>query len=532
MAETSMQDLAKRYHEKHEQELKERGTNSDTESSTLVHSTVPTDIVNKSDESSSTTNSNGTLVLSDDDIDDEEASQIVEEAEKSQESSSEIESVPMITKEEIASIMPDIDAKIRGPHAEMLLKSMKDYRNRLITEEGLTPEEANKAVRSRANREAKKANDKWLDDHPHTGVISIKKDKEGELGLTKEEHEKLVSTKVIELHLITDEDLKHTKVANIPTGGSKLDYIRTLSSIAAHSVAMISLGDLSTFRSATSAEIVRSGITSDAKTPMENVDRLASFIYDHFVSCHTFSKYNEQNAVVLSYQDFCDKFPFFEIPMAEYAIYQASSPRSLDIDLTCDRCNKSFKWNMVPDKMLSVNSFSVNERKEFDAINAHIGNSEWLKANSEKKMEATIMESPITKNRYVIQNPSISRAKRVMQAATNLGLYEAQEGTDESTLNSRIIACAMMLNSMYIYSEKDDAYIEFKTDEVEDILKALPSLSNEDFFLINRFTLNYYYAPTFSSGMIKCPNCGRDIEFTPNAETLLFLYAREEFKIQ
>lgn len=522
MANKSLEEIAREAHAKHMNELNQAKANDNT----------PTNEPASSEEE---TSEEAGTVITDDDLDVEEAQTIIQQAEQSQANpdvAKKDESIRMITKDDIASLMPDMEASVRTRQADAILKRMQEYRNRLITEEGMTPEEATKAVQSRTKRETKALNDKWLDDHPHTGVITIEKGKEDQLQLTEEEHQKLVSTNVIELHLVTSEDLKHTKLASVPESGSKLDYIRTLNSMAARTVAMPALGDTATFRSATSAEIIRSGISLETKSPLESIDKLSTFLYDHFMQCHTFSKYDDKNAVTLSYQDFCDKFPFFEIPMAEYAIYSASSPEYLTIDLSCNRCRRPFKWDMHPDKMLSIKDFDENSRKEFDAIHAHFNDVEWLTKHSDEKMQATIMESPISKNRFVVQTPSISRAKQVMQAADNLHLYDVDEGSDEADLNTTVIACAMMLNSLYIYSDKDKGYIYFGPDEIEDVLRFLPSLPNEDFRMINQFSLDYYYSPAFSSGPITCPNCKHEIEFTPTADQLLFLYAREEFRIQ
>lgn len=525
MPAKSIEEIAREAHDRHQKELNEK-----MEESSTTNDSIPSENPAEEKSESAKPSSESPMVFTDDDLTEDDAENIVKNAEKSDNVVD--SSVKMLTKDDIAKFMPDMDAGIRSKKADAIFQSMMEYKKKLVIEEGLTPEEANRAIMARSKKAATTENNKWLDDHPHTGVITIEKGKEDQLALTEEEHKKLVSTNVIELHLVTSEDLKHTKLASVPTSGSKLDYVRTLNSMAVRSVAMPALGDSAIFRSATSAEIIRSGISVEAKSPLESIDKLSSFLYDHFISCHTFSKYDDKNAVVLSYQEFCDKFPFFEVPMAEYAIYAASSPESITVDLSCNKCHNPFKWDMHPDKMLAVDQFNEREKKEYDSINAHFNNVEWLEKNSNEKMKPTIMESPTSKNRFVIQNPTISRAKQIMQAAESLNLYDVEDGSDEAELNATIIACAMMLNSLYIYSKKDDGYIEFGPDDVEDILKVLSSIPNDDFRMINKFTLNYYYAPTFSSGTIRCPKCHSDIVFEPTADQLLFLYAREEFKIQ
>lgn len=512
----SIEEIARAAHERHQAEL-DAGATKEKETPS-----EPKEEVHEAP-------SEG-MVFTEDNMTEDDAENIVKNAENSQ--GHQDTAVSMLTKEEVIGFMPDMDATVRSKHADVILKNMMEYRNKLITEEGMTPEEANKAIRSRGKKVATSENNKWVDEHPHTGVITIEKGKEEQLGLTKEEHDKLVTTNVIELRLVTSEDLKHTPLADIPISGSKLDYVRTLNSMAVHTVPLLSLGDNTTFKSATSAEIIRSGITTESKTRLESLDKLASFLYDHFINSHTFSKYDDKNVNILSYQDFCDKFPFFDIPMAEYAIYAASSPKSIQVDLSCNRCNKPFKWDMNPDTMLDVSAFEEKDKKEYDSLNAHFNDVEWLESHSNEKMKAIIMESPISMNRFIVQNPTISRAKKIMQAAENLGLYDVEDDSDEAQLNTKIISCALMINSLYIYSEKDKGYIEFGSEEVEDILRILPSISNDDFRMIDKFSLKYFYSPTFSSGSIKCPNCHRDIVFQPTADQLLFLCAREEFKIQ
>lgn len=518
MARSSIEEIAREAHERHQAELDARAAESSKE--------TPAE-----ESKEEVTDSSEGMVFTEDDMTTDDAESIVKNAEKSQ-GHPESASIKMLTKDEIISFMPDMDATIRSKHADVILKNMMEYRNKLITEEGMTPDEANRAIRSRGKKVATGENNKWLDDHPHTGVITIEKGKEDQLGLTKEEHDKLVTTNVIELHLVTSEELKNTPIKDVPVSGSKLDYVRTLNSLAVHTVPLLSLGDTATFRSATSAEIIRSGITSDSKTPLQSIDKLSSFLYDHFVSCHTFSKYDDKNVNILNYQDFCDKFPFFDIPMAEYAIYHASSPSSIKVDLSCNRCGKPFTWDMKPEKMLDISAFEDKDKKEYDTLHAHFNDVEWLEKHSTEKMTSIMMQSPISKNRLIVQNPTISRAKQVMQAAEKLGLYDVEDDTNESDLNTKIISSALMINSLYIYSEKDNGYIEFGPDEIEDILRILPSIPNEDFRMIDKFSLKYFYSPSFSSGAIKCPNCHKDIYFQPTAEQLLFLYAREEFRIQ
>ena len=533
----NLNDIAKSVHDS---ELKRLNEEKDAETSNLetqdteetsVDSAKPRKEKKKAPKEDQKTEEVSGLIIDDDDLDEDYEANVSAPASVQGPEEGAV-AVKPITKQSIMDMMPRI-SKLgdREARASAIYDSMQSYRKQIMIENGLTAEEADRAVQKRASREATKSENDWVDAHPHTGVITINAEDADNLQLTDEEHAKLVTTKSIHLVMVEDKEIKNIKTKRLPSGTNKLDFIRKLNTMSNAQVVLPMLGDICTFRGATASEIVSSHLGDadvEDKTELEIISLMMPFIYEHYVDGHYIHKYDENGKIILSYDDFCDQFPFYDGNMALYGIFLASAAPSYDLSLNCPHCRKNFPWKMLPKKMFQPEALDDETRKKVEEIEAHRDDVDWLMNSAAESMKATVWENPDTKNRFAVQAPSITRASTVMTAMRNAGI----DNNSQNTADILVGGNAMMLAGMYIYDPETDDYIEFtdSLSDTEDMIKALPSLYESDFNQISKFAQSRFYSPTFNSGKIVCPQCGKDTFYSATPVDLLFRHAQESYQ--
>ena len=166
-----------------------------------------------------------------------------------------------ITMNDVKATMPSITGEELDKKSIEMMGNLKKYRTNLIVNEGMTPEEADEATRNRMKHLGTKINNEWIDQHPHTGVITVNKEDADKLELTQEEHDKLVTTKSIKLVCIENKELESLKVIDAPSvTKDKLQYIRKSNNAGArYSIPLPAFGDYVTFHGATARALMQEG---------------------------------------------------------------------------------------------------------------------------------------------------------------------------------------------------------------------------------------------------------------------------------
>lgn len=422
-----------------------------------------------------------------------------------------------ITMNDVKATMPSITGDELDKKSIEMMGNLKKYRTNLIVNEGMTPEEADEATRNRMKHLGTKINNEWIDQHPHTGVITVNKEDADKLELTQEEHDKLVTTKSIKLVCIENKELESLKVIDAPAvTKDKLQYIRKSNNAGArYSIPLPAFGDYVTFHGATARALMQEGIDKQNESALQALERKAQFVYDHLIGSSLMSKYNENGVTILTFDDFCDRFPWFDLDLAIYAIYVASSPETYSGGITCSFCKEQFDYDFHADKMLITDDFPDSIKKSIDDILKNVSDKEGMQKIHDDNMAARLMKSPKTKNVYSLQSPSINKARSVFK-------YKSTETEDDFNT----IVNMLIIREMWIWIPEEQSYVHINPDEQDLMFELTKDMNEYDFRLITKFLAEYLYVPRFGA-KTKCPNCGNDLVLDTSIDELVFLLAQD-----
>lgn len=422
-----------------------------------------------------------------------------------------------ITMNDVKATMPSITGEELDKKSIEMMGNLKKYRTNLIVNEGMTPEEADEATRNRMKHLGTKINNEWIDQHPHTGVITVNKEDADKLELTQEEHDKLVTTKSIKLVCIENKELESLKVIDAPSvTKDKLQYIRKSNNAGArYSIPLPAFGDYVTFHGATARALMQEGIDKQNESALQALERKAQFVYDHLIGSSLMSKYNENGVTILTFEDFCDRFPWFDLDLAIYAIYVASSPETYSGGITCSFCKEQFDYDFHADKMLITDDFPDSIKKSIDDILKNVSDKEGMQKIHDDNMAARLMKSPKTKNVYSLQSPSINKARSVFK-------YKSTETEDDFNT----IVNMLIIREMWIWIPEEQSYVHINPDEQDLMFELTKDMNEYDFRLITKFLAEYLYVPRFGA-KTKCPNCGNDLVLDTSIDELVFLLAQD-----
>lgn len=422
-----------------------------------------------------------------------------------------------ITMNDVKATMPSITGDELDKKSLEMMGNLKKYRTNLIVNEGMTPEEADEATRNRMKHIGTKINNEWIDQHPHTGVITVNKEDADKLELTQEEHDKLVTTKSIKLVCIENKELESLKVIDAPSvTKDKLQYIRRSNNAGArYSIPLPSFGDYVTFHGATARALMQEGIDKQNESALQALERKAQFVYDHLIGSSLMSKYNENGVTILTFEDFCDRFPWFDLDLAIYAIYVASSPETYSGGITCSFCKEQFDYDFHADKMLITDDFPDSIKKSIDDILKNVSDKEGMQKIHDNNMAARLMKSPKTNNVYSLQSPSINKARSVFK-------YKSTETEDDFNT----IVNMLIIREMWIWIPEEQSYVHINPDEQDLMFELTKDMNEYDFRLITKFLAEYLYVPRFGA-KTKCPNCGNDLVLDTSIDELVFLLAQD-----
>lgn len=419
-------------------------------------------------------------------------------------------------KQMLREVLSDMTEDERIEFARPILETENSIIKDLIINNGFTPAEAQTAA---TNQIRKKLSEKYaekMDAEAAVAVVTIDKTSDpNNLGLTKEEHQKLEKVKKVRLVVVEDVDLEHIKIER-PNEEYKADYVKSIEgSLSKYSVPMPMLGDFINFRGAQLVQMVSIVNYDDAKID-EIISTKASLIYEKLIGGSIMQKYDSTGKIIMSYQEFANKFAYQDIDMALYGILCASSMEENSTSLTCQSCSHQWMQNYNLKSLLKLDDISAEFKERVDSILKNKSNDIEMRKLFENMRKARRYKSPFSNNIYDLSYPSIARATNLLKRIN-----------PDDTVMAYLSAVALYLSRILIYNEAKGTYVEINADETPLLLETMKSLSNEDVnMLAKQIRDDLYYTPQFILPAT-CPSCGRKSEIPVSVEDLIFLIARD-----
>ena len=428
----------------------------------------------------------------------------------------EINAVSQADLDMLQELMPELSVEERINRARPILSTRETIAKDLIINMGFTPEEANTAAN---NQIRKKIADEYAatkNESAAVGVVTIDKsaDPNG-LGLTQEEHQKLEKVKRLRLVVVEDVDLAHIKIER-PNEEHKADYVRSIEgSLSKYSVPMPMLGDFMSFKGAQMVQMVNIVNYEDARID-EIINTKASLIYEKLIGGAIMQKYDSNGKIIMSYNEFANKFPYQDIDMALYGILCASSMEENSTSLTCTSCSHQWMQNYNLKSLLKLDAITPAFKERVDDVLNYKSNDIELRKLYEKMRKASRFKSPFSNNIYDLSYPSVARATNLLKRINS-----------DDTVMTYLSAIALYISRILVYNEAKDSYVEITAEETPLMLETMKTIMNEDInMLAKQIRDDLYYVPQF---VIKstCPSCGKTSEIPVNVEHLIFLTARD-----
>ena len=420
----------------------------------------------------------------------------------------------VITDEELREEMPDLDDVTFEQMSDKVRNEIYNYRKELIIKSGLTIEEANAAAKARVSKRGKEENDVYLKENPNMAIVEIDKTNVDKVEFTPEEREKLVKVKSIKLKVVEDVDLKTINIERIDKRHKAAALQSLDTNLAQYSVPLPLMSDFCKFKGSQIIQLIQAIRYDDASLD-EIISKKASLIYNQLSGGANLQKFDENGKVIMSYQDFINKFMFHDIDMALYGILVASSMESIESTLTCGSCDTPFQWKYNLKQLLDLSDLSDEFKDKFDDILAHKSNTQYLQELYKENHKSIRVKSPITKNMYDLDYPTIARA---------INLYQVIDQKDETMLY--LSAFALFINKMYVYNKKKDSYIPIEEDEYRSLMEVLQTIPQEEIDIIQTFLSPYLYKAKFTLKS-KCQACGHNMVNELSIDDLVFLRARD-----
>ena len=251
---SEMKELAKEIQKNHQSKIDENSINSqellDDEDSEL------SEFERVEDES--TINNNDSFI-----IDEDDSSVIIEDSGISDFPNTEDTNIELededfqITDEMIKEQMPDIPDDEAKKYYEKIRNEVMSYRQTLMLRNGLPMDDANTLSISKMNKLADTENIRYLKEHPNSVTITINKQDSDNLEFTKEEREKLVKSKIINLKVIEDQSVIETKIKRIEKK-NKAAYLQKMDTNLSHySVPLPLMNDYVQFRGSQIIQLIQ-----------------------------------------------------------------------------------------------------------------------------------------------------------------------------------------------------------------------------------------------------------------------------------
>ena len=429
--------------------------------------------------------------------------------------------LPELKMEDVYEVIPDIQGKDREDIASTLFNEISEYRKNAMVNYGMTPEEADHAAATRLVSRGKQYNEQYVEKHP-VGVVTIDKTAETEFksSLTDEEREKLQDTRAIRLVIVEDQKLRSLKTKKLPPRVEKASFLRTIdAAISSYRVPLPIMGDYAQFSGAQSLQMALAFNTAEEDTIIDVTTRQAELVYDRFYASSSIRKYDDTGKVLVTYDEFINTVPYFDLALMLYAVYVASTPELQELTMSCGSCKKEFKFKMNTKTLIQVKELPQKTQDQMNDILKHTQSTEYLQKKSEEWKTETLFESPFTGNIYQLQQPTIAK---VIDICQKCDLENAQDAS--------VILFGMCMNGFYVKLDQPDEdgseYIQVNyaedSDEFVNILKELPE---QDLKLLAKPIGDMQYG--FNLKIFpKCPHCQNQMTNTLILDDLVFRKAQ------
>lgn len=419
-----------------------------------------------------------------------------------------------ISDEDLKAEMPDLSDPAFLKASEKIRTEIDSFRKNLIIRAGMTIEEANEAAMNRMKKLGKEENDSFLKENPNVGIVEIDKTNVDKVEFTQEEREKLSKVKSIRLKVVEDQDLKFLDIEKVDKKHKSAMLQSLDTNLSQYSVPLPLMSDYCRFKGSQIIQLIQA-VRYDDATLDEIITKKASLIYTQLSNGANLQKYDENGKVIMSYQEFINKFLFHDLDMALYGILVASSMESIESTLTCGDCGSQFQWKYNIKKLLNLDDLTDDFKERINNILANKSNEEYLHDLYDKTNKSIRVKSPITNNVYDLNYPTVARA---------ISLYSVIDQKDETMLY--LSAFALFITDMYVYNKKTGKYIPIDETEYKELLDVLQMIPQEEIDIIQKFINPYLYAPKFILES-KCPTCGHNMRNELSIDDLVFLKARD-----
>lgn len=419
-----------------------------------------------------------------------------------------------LTEEELRATMPDLDEETFINSSTKIRNELNSYRRNLILNNGFTVEEATKAAYNRAKKLGQEENDSYLEEHPTLGIVEIDKKNVDNVEFTPEEREKLTKVRAIKLKVVEDVELSSISVERIDVKHKSAALQSLDTNLSQYSVPLPLMHDYCRFKGSQIVQLIQAVRYTDA-TLDEMISKKASLVYNQLCNSANLQKFDENGKIIMSFNDFINKFLFHDLDMAMYGILVASSMEEIESSLTCGECNTTFQWKYNLKSLLNLDDISDDFKQTFDDILGHKTDDDYLQNLYNENHKSVRVKSPITQNIYELNYPTIARA---------INLYRIIDTEDETMLY--LSAFALFITKIYVFNRKTGKYIDINEDEYKNLLDVLQMIPQEEIDIIQDFLKPYLYEPKFILKS-KCTQCGHKMQNTLSIDDLVFLKARD-----
>ena len=434
-----------------------------------------------------------------------------------------------IINEQMSTVKKDAP-DVFTSRSQELVESISKYRKELMIKNGFTDEEATQAAKNRLINKAAQIESEYIEEHPDLVVVNIDKTESDNISFTPEEKEKLIKTKKIKLVEVEDTKLKTLKLKTIDDRKERLTTIyRKSCNLSHNSVPCYNTVDYLTFNGATVYAILNAvhrkstDTTGEGKEVQESlyswILRKAQFLYDHFLSSTTKEKYDIDNNIVISFNDFLKWFKFYDMDVGIYAIYVASSTEMITSGFICNSniCKnpqtgegKQFEATYNTRSIVKFDKATDDNKEVLDSILGAKDNVEKMTELQDKFVVVKRVESEFTHNCYDFCMPSID------------DYLVAIHALEDSNCEEYVYDFVAWTRAIYVKENPDDENSMYiKLEDIDDIIEYYKTIVETEKILINLLINKYTFRPYYSVNTI-CPKCGNRSEVRMSIDDLVF----------
>ena len=425
-----------------------------------------------------------------------------------------------ITLDDLRSTMPEVSEEYLKEIGMKNVVELNQYMKNLIIEHGITPEEAYKATKARTKNIGEEIQKEWLKNNPKLGIVEIDKKDSNIIQFTKEEHEKLEKVKAIRLIEVEDVELKTLDV-KLATRELKANYINEARlSLTRDAVPLIGLSDYVAFNGVQIVTIYSSIMLNDDSIH-ESLMRKARVAYDAMEGGMHYKKYDSNRKLILTFEQFLNTFPYYDLDMSLFSCLCASSPEKTTANFGCRKCGTRFDASYNVRNLIKFDGISESTKKLIDDILANRSNAEILAKMISPLYYGKRMKSTGSSIIYDLKIPSLAKALSILQ-------FIDRQNAREAEADLSLFSTVVFIDTIHL--PKDGGYIDYSAEEADlfwDMCKKLPQEDLDAVSLLSerdgRILVPSYELDLTCSN----PNCGMKLHNNFTIDQLIFQRAQD-----